>query len=377
MTNLIDVDNFDCFLDIDDPRALYNQCHSLYDILVIAICAVISGADGWNDIETFGNSREAWLRTFLRLPYGIPSHDTFQRVISRIDSNQFSHCFLRWIQTLATQFQDETIAIDGKKLRRSFDHTTDRNPIHMVSAWASEQRLVLAQSKVDEKSNEITAIPELLRVLDITGAIVTIDAMGCQKEIATQIINGDGDYILALKDNHPKLAADVRQLFADSQQDDIIIPTRTSYETVERRHGRTERRIYTVIDAPAHIHGYHEWDELKTLIQVETERSDRTTTLQEKRYYISSVCGDAERIGTAIRHHWGIENSVHWVLDVVFREDESRINTNDGAQNFAILRHIALNLLRKETTSKKSVRQKRFRATLDETYLERVLAGLL
>jgi predicted transposase YbfD/YdcC len=376
MTELFDEARISIFYDIDDPRASYNQWHRLTDILVIAICSVISGADGWNDMETFGLSRYDWLQTFLPLPHGIPSHDTFQRVLSALDPAQFSNCFLRWTQSLVPDLASETIAIDGKRLRHSGDSTIDKSPIHMVSAWASSHGLVLAQLKTAEKSNEITAIPALLEVLALEGATVTIDAMGCQTEIVETIVNRKADYTIALKDNQHFLYADVMATFSAMTAGTIDEALIDRYETIEQHHGRLEQRIYTTTVYLDGLRTRGDWRNLQTLVQIESIRSDANSTSSEKRYYISSTPNDAKQIALDIRNHWGIENRVHWILDVVFREDDSRITSGHGAQNFAILRHIALNLLRKELTFKKSVRQKRYRATLDQDYLKLVLDGL-
>ncbi len=361
------------FADVDDPRVERGQLHLLEDILVIAICAVIAGAAGWNDMETFGRSRSRWLKTFLRLPNGIPTHDTFRRVISRIDPEQFATCFFHWTSSLMNQGNEEYIAVDGKTLRHSGNSALNLSPIHMVSAWATHNRLVLTQLMVDEKSNEITAIPQLLSALDLRHATVTIDAMGCQTAIAKQIIDQGGNYILSLKDNHPTLADAVRQLFTRDIQDDVHAEV---YETHERHHGRIEHRRYTKIADVEALAAHGAWTQLRSVIMVETHRTDTHTISSEQRYFISSSQKSVQDHATIIRAHWGIENSVHWVLDVVFDEDASRIHMDHGPQNVAILRHIALNLLRKETTYKASIRTKRYRATLDQTYLLRVLNGL-
>lgn len=362
-----------CFDDVDDPRVERGQLHFLEDILVIAICAVIAGADGWNDMETFGRSRYDWLKTFLDLPNGIPTHDTFRRVISRLDPDQFATSFLRWTSSLMNRGEEEYIAVDGKTLRHSGDSSINQRPIHMVSAWATHNRLILAQLMVDQKSNEITAIPELLRALDLTNATVSIDAMGCQTAIAQQIVDQGGNYILRLKDNQPTLSSEVQDMFEQSVDNGVAIEV---YETHEQDHGRIERRRYSQLMNVEDISIHQAWPHLHSVIMMETQRIDAHTISSETRYFIASSQKSVQDHAMIIRSHWGIENSVHWVLDVVFDEDASRIHMDHGPQNVAVLRHIALNLLRKETTYKASIRTKRYRATLDQNYLLRVLNGL-
>jgi predicted transposase YbfD/YdcC len=362
------------FANIDDPRIERTKDHTLLDIIIIAIAAVICGADGWVDVEEFGITKRAWLATFLELPNGIPSHDTFGRVFARIDPEQFQHSFLTWVQALQHARAD-VIAIDGKTHRGSHDRPNGKAALHLVSAWAAENRLVLGQVAVDDKSNEITAIPLLLDLLDLHGATVTIDAMGCQTAIAEQIVRRGGNYVLALKANQPTMHADVVALFADAraaQQADYGMTRATS---VDVAHGRTEIRHAFVISAPsviAYLNERQRWANLHSVVLIEAERTAGDTTSTDQRYYLLNQVVDAPTANTLVRGHWGIENRVHWVLDVTFHEDASRIRVGDAPQNMGVLRHIALNLLRQEPR-KGSLKTKRFRAALDETYLATVL----
>ena len=359
---------------LEDPRSDHTKRHKLIDIITIAICGVICGADSWVDLELFGKSKEGWLKGFLELPNGIPSHDTFGRVFARLDAQQFRDRFLEWVQAVSAVTHGQVIAIDGKTIRRSHDRTSGKGAIHMVSAWASENRLVLGQTKVAEKSNEITAIPELLALLDVAGCIVTIDAMGCQKEIARLIIEESGDYVLALKANQGQLYREVQELFED---EGLVTAEGDFHETVNKGHGRIEhRRCWSIADPEclSYLSPRGEWRGLRSVAKVTGERHIGEEVSIESRFYISSLSGNAEQLLWAIRTHWGIENSLHWVLDIAFREDESRIRTGHGPENLATIRHAALNLLRQETTSKGGVKARRLRAGWDEDYLLKVLS---
>ena len=367
------------FGGLQDPRIDRTKRHELLDIIVTAICAVICGADGWVAIEEFGKAKLGWLRRFLELPNGIPSHDTFGRVFGKLDPDQFRICFMNWIMAVSEITEGQVIAIDGKTLRRSHDKTLGKGAIVMVSAWATADHLVLGQVKVDEKSNEITAIPELLRALDISGCIITTDAMGCQKEIASLIVAGEGDYTLALKENHGQLYEDVKLLFDDLEASRFSAYRYDMERTVNKGHGRLETRWCWTISDPEllqALRGTKDWQKLQSVVKVQAKRDDGQQVTIEDRYYLSSLDGNARKQLAATRTHWGIENSLHWVLDIAFREDECRVRKDHSAQNLAILRHIALNLLKQEKTARIGIKNKRLRAGWDEQYLLRVLAGL-
>lgn len=362
------------FGDVTDPRVDRTKDHHLLDIIIIAICAVLCGADSWVEVEEFGTSKQAWLASVLDLPNGIPSHDTFGRVFARIDPAQFQQSFLAWVQAVQ-QVRGDVIAIDGKTHRGSHDESRGKAALHLVSAWATENRLVLGQVAVDAKSNEITAIPQLLDLLDLTNCTVTIDAMGCQTAIAEQVIQRGGQYVLALKGNHPTLLAEVQDLFADARATMHPAYGMTSATTVEKNHGRIETRRAFVIHDPQVLHYLNErqqWTHLTSVALIEAERTVQATTTTEQRYYLLSHVLDAAAVNRLVRGHWGIENQVHWVLDMTFHEDGSRIRSGDAPQNMGVLRHIALNLLRQEP-SKGSLKTKRFRAALNDTYLAQIL----
>jgi predicted transposase YbfD/YdcC len=345
------------------------------DILIIAVCAVISGAEGWEDIEEYGKAQKEWFAEILDLPHGIPGHDTFRRVLSRLDPEELPRCFIAWTQALSQASGGEIVSIDGKTLRHSYDQATPTAAIHMVSAWASANRLVLGQRKVDEKSNEITAIPELLRLLELQGAVVTIDAMGCQKAIAQTITEQGADDVLALKDNHPTLAEAVTLFLTDARATGFADIEHAYHETVDGDHGRIETRRYWITSDIEWCGAKASWANLQSIGMVEARRAIGDTVQLDTRYFLTSLPAHAVRFAHAVRQHWGVENSLHWVLEVSFQEDACRIRKEKGAQTFAVLRPIAVNLLRREPHHKRGIKARRKRAGWDHDYLVQVLTG--
>jgi predicted transposase YbfD/YdcC len=368
------------FATLTDPRIDHTKRHHLLDLLTIALCAIICGADEWVAMEEYGKAKREWFATFLDLPNGIPSHDTFGRVFAALDPNQFEQCFLAWVQSTVALTDGAMIACDGKTVRRSHDRGAGKAAIHMVSAWASANRLVLGQRAVDEKSNEITAIPALLDLLMLKGCIVTIDAMGCQTAIAQTIIDREADYVLALKENQQLCYHEVVHLFTDAHATAFADYDHDAAETVDGGHGRVEVRRYWTISDPAtlmHLDPDGEWAGLRSIGMVEAERREKGGAGKvtcERRYYLTSLV-DAATFGRAVRSHWGIENGLHWVLDIAFREDESRARAGASAENLTVLRHIAVNLLKQERTAKVGIKNKRLKAGWDERYLLKVIAG--
>jgi predicted transposase YbfD/YdcC len=362
------------FGKLKDPRLRRRRRHELLDIIVIAICAVIGDCDTWEDIGVFAKKREGWLRRFLALPNGVPSPDTFARVFSRLDPGAFGACFRSWVQALSAALGLPHIAVDGKTLRHSFDRAAGLGPLHLVSAWATDQHLTLGQVAVESKSNEITAIPKLLELLDLHGALVTIDAMGCQKDIAAQVVAGGGDYVLTVKENQEHLLEDIQATVAQARDGNLPAAQVDEYTTTERGHGRQERRSYGVIHNVEGIRDRPLWRQLTTVGMCYSERTVNGKTSREARYFIGSRRLSAKRYGKALRHHWGIENNLHWQLDMTFDEDASRIQGRNAAHNFAWLRRIALSLL-KQNDSKLSIRGKRKAAALDTDFLEEIACG--
>jgi predicted transposase YbfD/YdcC len=365
------------FGSVEDPRE-ENIRHKLMDMLFIALCAIICGADSWVEVEIFGQRKEAWLRKYLELPHGIPSHDTFGRLFARIDPEAFQQGFMGWTQAVQELTQGEVIALDGKQLRGSHDQGREKRAIYMVSAWATANHLVLGQRKVDEKSNEITAIPELLQLLDIRGCIVTIDAMGTQTKIAKQIVDAGGDYLLAVKENQERLYQDLVGLFSYDQERNWQDAPYAYAKTVNKNHGRIEiRQCWTTSD-PEYlntIRDQQKWKGLGSIVMIVAERVTDRHSSTETRYYISSLPANAQQQLQATRDHWGIENRLHWVLDLAFNEDRSRVRKEHAPANLAVLRHMTLNLLKQEKTAKGGIKAKRLQAALDDNYLLKVLAS--
>jgi len=361
---------------INDPRIDRTKDHLLIDILTIAVCASICGADSWTEMEEFGEAKEAWFRSFLTLPNGIPSHDTFRRVFMLIKPTEFQQVFLAWVKEVAKEVGAEVVSVDGKLLRGSRTRQARKDAkegLRIVSAWASENSLVLGQVKTHEKSNEITAIPELLRVLELKGGIVTIDAMGCQTQIAEQIIEQEADYVLALKGNQGCLHKDVEDYFYGAQKIGFKQIAYSFTETVEKGHGRIEtRRLWTTEDVEW-LSQKEKWAGLKSIVMVESIREIIGQVASvERRYFISSLAADAKETLRAVRGHWGIENQLHWVLDVAFREDHCQIKDANAAENMATLRHFVLNLLKQEKSCKRGMKTKRLKAGWNESYLLKV-----
>ena len=378
MESPVRVSIHDAFAELVDPRVDRTKRHALLDIITIALCGVICGADGWVEIEAFGKAKLAWLRTFLALPNGIPSHDTFGRVFAALDAAQFERCFLAWVAASTVQTAGQVIALDGKSVRRSHDRGAGKGPLHLVSAWATANRLMLGEVAVDAKSNEITALPALLRALALDGCIVTIDAMGCQREVARLMVEQQADDVLALQGNQGTLHQDVQDLFAAALAPGMRDLSADHHTTVDVGHGRREwRRWWTITDpaAIAYLNPTGAWAGLRSVAMVERERHVGEQVSRERWCDRSSLPGDARTFATAVRAHWGIENRLHWVLDIAFREDDSRVRVGHAAHNLAILRRFALNLLRQETTARLGITAKRLQAAWSEPYLLRVLGA--
>lgn len=362
---------FDAFNEVEDPRG-DNKRHKFIDIIGIALCAVTSGMESYNEIEEFGESSEEWLKQYFELPNGIPSHDTFNRVFSQINPKQFQKCFNELMKNLADLVNGEVVSIDGKTVRGSSCNSSNKKSIHMVSAWANQNQVVLGQIKTDDKSNEITAIPKLIELLELKDTIVTIDAMGTQKKIAEVIIEKGADYVLALKENQKTLHDNV-ELFFDSILIDKITDIKVqNLTTHDKDHGRIETRKYFLVNEISWLDNKEDWKNIQSIGMVERKRIVGDKETFERSYYITSL-ESIELFSNAVRQHWGIENKLHWVLDVSFNEDKCRARKDNSAENLAVLRHLSLNLLRQEKTLKKSLNIKKVRCALDKKYLEKVI----
>lgn len=370
------------FADLPDPRRVQGRRHLLSDMIIIGLCAVICCADSWSDVTDFGRAKIKWFKTFLELPHGIPSQDTFERVFARLDPDAFERCFMKWSQALAGSSGGKLLAIDGKRIRRSFEHAWNHSAAtHLLSVFAHDNATVLGQLSVDCKQNEVTAIPQLLELLDLSGATVTIDAMGCQTDIAEKIVENGGHYVLAVKENQPTLHSAIKRNLDEMILENFATVRHGFVRAVEGDHGRIETRRVWVTDQ---LEGWLEpslharWAGLRSVAVVESVRevAPSPTPSTERRYFISSREGvDAAFMAKAIRGHWSIENKLHWVLDVSFNEDQARHRKNHSAQNFSRLRRIALNLLRRETTKKRGIKGKRLNAAWDHDYLLKLLTG--
>jgi predicted transposase YbfD/YdcC len=361
----------ECFGDMVDPRVVGRCDHKLVEIILVAICAVLCGAESWSEIEEFGVTKEGWLRQYLELPGGIPSHDTFGRVFRLLDAMEFQRRFMGWVAAHFSVKQGQVIAVDGKTARGSHDAYRGQTAIHLVSAWAQESGLLLGQRKVDDKSNEITAVPELLKLLFIKGCVVTVDALNCQKDIAQTIVDQQADYLFALKANHPLLHQEIVEWFAWAQERQFRDVAHSFHETVNKGHGRVEiRRCWAISDPLAFeaLAYYDGWANLGSIAMIQRQRQLTDRLQSETVYYLSSLPADAARLLEVSRSHWAVENAFHWTLDVIFAEDASRVRLDDAPENFAVLRHIALNLLKRHP-AKLSLNRKRFRAALNDSFL--------
>ena len=362
------------FSSLNDPRIEGRTDYPLLEILFLCISSIICGMDGWEDIEDFGHSKLDWLKRFFPYENGIPKHDTIARVISRLSPTGLQNCFVEWVKSISELTDGEVIAIDGKCARRSYDKRNKKSAIHMVSAWACTNGIVLGQKKTDDKSNEITAIPKLLETLEIKGCIITIDAMGCQKEIAKSISEKGADYVLALKGNQGELNEMVEDLFSNGFDNDFKNLKLEKDNDLDKGHGRVEQRTCYVLPVPKYLEYFKEdWCALKTFICIESKRQIKDKTETEKRYYISSLKPNAQKISQSIRSHWAIENNLHWVLDVTFNEDDCRIRRGMASENMTVMRHLAINLLKQDKKNKIYIPRKQRKALFYDDYRESLL----
>jgi predicted transposase YbfD/YdcC len=362
----------DHFSALPDPRILLKTRHKLVDIVAMALCAVVAGADDWVEIAAYAKAKAAWFKGFLKLEGGIPSHDTFGRVFALLDPDAFGKCYIDWVRALIS-IPDELVAVDGKTLRRSHDRSNGKSAIHMVNAWAVQHGLVLGQVKTDAKSNEITAIPELLKLLDLKGTVVTVDAMGCQKEIAKHIVEQEADYLFSLKGNQGNLHKEVELLFQDAKNNDFKDLPHDSFTTVDGEHGRIETRRYTTVADVDWFEEKNKWAKLTSFGMVESQREIDGNVTVETRYFISSLPSDARRFAAAVRGHWAVENSLHWSLDIAFREDDSRVRSGHAPANLAIIRRLALSLIKRDPHRKIGIKASRKRAGWDLEYVKKLL----
>jgi len=364
------------FSVIEDPRIERCKKHQLIDILFLSVCAVLTGAEGWEDIEDFGLAKLDWLRKYLPFENGIPKHDTIARVLSRLNANSIQTCFIQWVQSIAQEVEADVIAIDGKTARRSFTTKERKNPLHMVSAWSCGHGLVLGQQKVENKSNEITAIPKLLDLLDVKGCTITLDAMGCQHQITEQIVNKGADYAIALKGNQGRLNEEVKAWFHKAERDDFKNIGYSKHEETDTGHGRIEvRKCLQLEIASEWLSEGQKWSSIQTVIRIDSERHINDECSTESRYYISSHKLDAKRLNQIIRNHWAVENSLHWTLDMTFHEDDSRIRRGNAAEVMNAFRKLALNIVKSNTTKKASMKRKLKMAALDDDFRAELLIG--
>jgi predicted transposase YbfD/YdcC len=363
------------FENLTDPRVERSKRHLLIDMVTIGLCAAICGADSWVDVEKFGHAKRDWFARFLELPDGIPSHDTFGRVFARLDTAEFLLCLQNWLRSLHFSLKEQGVAIDGKTLRGSFDAASGKSALHVVSAWASGLRLSLGEVAVDGKSNEITAVPKLLELLELTGAVVTLDAMHCQKDTLAAIRAKGADYLVPVKDNQPKLYGLVLEAFLAYGEDNYQAREVKQHRTVERNRGRDEERLVYAAPPPPELQGHAEWLDVRSIVMVYRATTRNGKLTEETSYYLSSLPPKVKKIARYIRGHWGIENTLHWTLDVIFAEDRSRIRAGHGPEIASLFRKLALLVLQQDTTSRGSLRGKRLQAGWNEEFLERLLCG--